>query len=171
MSGWGRVEADFYNMERGGVAWVVQSRHPSMHLPWLADMGKGWLPRAPVLGVVSPVPLEPAPWFPGAVCGAAGDCKEVGACLAAGTHQTTGKCQCLPGHLSPSACSHPPSAYHRRARNSLQHEGTEPGREGRQSPILLLFIPISFLAPVRWTNCQVHEVCCMATECGCFVEP
>lgn len=43
------------------------------------------------------------------VCGAAGDCKEVGACLAAGTHQTTGKCQCLPGHLSPSAWL--PSAF------------------------------------------------------------
>lgn len=57
----------------------------------------------------------------------------------------------------PPPGSHPPSAYHRRARNSLQHEGAEPGREGRQSPILLLFILISFLASVWWTSCQVHE--------------
>lgn len=57
----------------------------------------------------------------------------------------------------PPPGSRPPSAYHRRACNSLRREGAEPGREGRRSPILPLFIPISSSAPAQGTSCQVHE--------------
>ena len=83
---------------------------------------------------------------------------EVGACLAAGAHQTTGKCQCLPGHLSPSAwllsafClpqKGPAIVCSARARSLA-------GR-GRHGPILPLFIPILSPAPVLRASCQVPE--------------
>lgn len=53
----------------------------------------------PVLGHSIMAPSVPAPQFPGgSEVGGVGE-----ACLAADAHHTAGKCQCLPGHLSPSA--------------------------------------------------------------------
>ncbi|EHH14813.1 hypothetical protein EGK_00797 [Macaca mulatta] len=76
-------------------------------------------------------PLHLPLQLPSSVFGVGAAARRWGACLAAGAHQTTGKCQCLRGHLSPPPSSRPPSASHRRARAVLQHKGTGPGREGQ----------------------------------------
>lgn len=70
-----------------------------------------------------------------------GGCREGGACLAAGASQTTGKCQCfawpsVPLRLAPVRLlltTEGPG-------NSLQREGTEPGREGQAPPSCLCLL-------------------------------
>ena len=82
-----------------------------------------------------PCPSEPAP-RPRAVCGIEG--LGVGACLAADAYQTTGKCQCLPGHLSPSAWL--PAAFCLPQKAcSVCSEAAEPGQEG-QAEVRLAFV-------------------------------
>lgn len=54
----------------------------------------------------------------------------VGACLAADAYQTTGKCQRLPGHLSPSAWLLAAFCLPQKA-CSVCSEAAEPGQEGQ----------------------------------------
>lgn len=101
---------------------------------------------------------------PGSAFGVGAPARRWGACLAAGAYQTTGKCQCLRGHLSPVPNSQPPSACHRRARRLA-------GR-GRQRSVLPLCSPIFLVAPGAlvlpgvWKVCRLLSACLLVGSCG-----
>lgn len=150
---------DFPSERREGAAWAVAEWAP---LPISDDSQmRGWgcqgreappLPRA--LAPLGACTAGTVSWS----CGGERCGEEVGACLAADAYQTTGKCQCLPGHLSPSAwllsafClpqKGPAIVCSARARSLA-------GR-GRHRPILPLSVPGSSPAPALLASCQVHE--------------
>lgn len=110
--------------------------------------------------------------LPGSVSGVGVPARRWGACLAAGAYQTTGKCQCLRGHLSPAPRSRPPSAYHRRAQRCSTAQGRRawPGGAGRVPFRLCLFpSPLRLLCfgvvrPVK----SLHAVAVVAVLSGAW---
>ena len=128
-------------MKNGEGAWDSSGVGPArMYQPGLSNVGR-WIrvgeasSPEPRCLAWCPCPSEPAP-CPRAVCGIGG--LGVGASLAAGAYQTTGKCQRLPGHLSPSAWL--PAAFCLPQKAcSVCSEAAEPGQEG-QAEARLAFV-------------------------------
>lgn len=100
---------------------------------------------------------------PGSAFGVGSACKEMGGCLAAGAYQTTGKCQCLRGHLSPAPNSQPPSARHRRARRCSTAQGRGAWLGGASCfPFCLCVVPCFSKVLVLWCFqvCGKFAGCC-----------
>lgn len=144
-------------MEEDFLKWREGEWTPDDLQMWVECWREKRLPGHPCLAPFGcRPPLHLPLQLPSSVFGVGAAARRWGACLAAGAHQTTGKCQCLRGHLSPPPSSRPPSASHRRALAVLQHKGTGPGREG-QAHFHFAAVYSHLLCSFSLGSCQVRE--------------
>lgn len=109
---------------------------------------------------------------PGSAFGVGAPARRWGACLAAGAYQTTGKCQCLRGHLSSAPNSQPPSACHRRARRCSTAQGRGACLGGADAFHFAFVCPIFLVAPGAlvlpgvWKVCRLLSARLLVGNCG-----